>query len=287
MSLKRKIRLYGQTDIGIHRDHNEDTIGCNEDLALMVLADGMGGHRCGEIASAIAVNTVIEHIKKESKKVTINSNSKEYGSDEYKSIIHEAIKLANRNIYDSAQTNKQYEGMGTTIVTALFYNNTITVAHVGDSRLYRFRNNKLKQITKDHSYVQELIDCGVYTSEQAKTSEHKNLITRAVGIERNIKIELKEYRVEVGDIYFICSDGVSDLVDDEHIKSILIEHSNDLKAATSTIINTANNMGGKDNISVYIAKPIKSFPQKINLLSKLINLIKHTFSTTTVRNING
>ncbi len=287
MSLKGKIKFYGLTDTGLHRDHNEDTIGSNEDIALAVLADGMGGHRCGEIASAISVNTILEFTKKKIKQLTVNDIDKNTGTNIHSMVIRDAIRLANENVYNSAQSNKQYHGMGTTIVVALFYDNHVTVAHVGDSRLYRLRDNQLEQITQDHSYIQELLDCGIYNPEQAKNSKYKNLITSAIGIDKTIQVEIQEHSTKIGDIYLLCSDGVSDMIDDELIKSILITNSNDLEIGAAKIIQSANKNGGKDNISALLAKPIKPFPARNNLISRLTNLIINTFSITTLRNNNG
>ena len=273
MSLKGKIQLHGQTDTGSVRDHNEDSIVYDDKIALAILADGMGGHRGGEMASAITVSTVLEAITGKVKNLTIDEtdSDNDTGYSAESLIIHEAINLANKNVHDSSEANAQYRGMGTTIVVVLFYDNRFTVAHVGDSRLYRLRDGELEQITRDHSLMRELIDRGFYTPEQARKSLNKNLITRAIGIDDKVKIDIQEDVAMVNDIYLLCSDGVTDMIEDDLIKSVMIENSENLKKAASEIIRMANEYGGKDNISALLAKPIKPFPAKNGLLSRLFD----------------
>jgi len=258
MSIKSKILLHGQTDTGLVRDHNEDAIGCNEDIALAILADGMGGHRGGEMASAITVSTILELITHEAIKHSTADR-----------LLHSAITQANKNVYDSSKTNPHYRGMGTTIVAVLFYDNCFTVAHVGDSRLYRLRDAQLKQITRDHSFVQEQIELGLHTEEQARKSPNRNLITRAIGIDNDVQIDIKKDTAMPGDIYLLCSDGVNDMLDDDLIKTTLIDYCDDLEKTASEIIKLANEKGGKDNISVLLAKPVKSFPATNGVLHRL------------------
>ena len=272
MSLKGKILLHGKTDVGMVRDHNEDAIGCEENIALAILADGMGGHRGGEMASAITVSTILECISEKTKQLNTAVSDDETGYSAESLAVHEAVTLANKNVYDSSEANAQYRGMGTTVVVVLFYDNRFTVAHVGDSRLYRLRDSELEQLTRDHSLMQELIDRGFYTTEQAKTSLNKNLVTRAIGVDNKVQIDMQEDVAMVDDIYLLCSDGVTDIIEDDLIQSILIENSNDLEKAASEIIRLANEHGGKDNISALLAKPIKSFPAKNSLFSRFFDL---------------
>ncbi|MDT8281221.1 MAG: Stp1/IreP family PP2C-type Ser/Thr phosphatase [Gammaproteobacteria bacterium] len=272
MSLKGKILMHGQTDVGCIRDHNEDTIGCIENIALAVLADGMGGHRAGEMASAITVSTILETVNEKLKSINPGEINDITGYSLESQLVHEAITLANKNVHDSSQSNAQYRGMGTTVVVTLFYDNRFTVAHVGDSRLYRLRDLELEQITRDHSLMQELIDRGFYTSEQAKNSLNKNLVTRAVGIDENIQIDIQEDIVMLNDIYLLCSDGVTDMIEDYQIKSAILDHENDLEKATAEIIRLANEHGGKDNISVLLIKPVKPFPAKNSLFSRFFDI---------------
>jgi PPM family protein phosphatase len=272
MSLKGKILLYGETDVGSVRDHNEDTIGCDENIALAVLADGMGGHRGGEMASAITVSTILETVTEKLKKLKSGDSDDTTGYSVESLAVHDAVTLANKNVHDSSQANAQYRGMGTTVVVVLFYDNRFTVAHVGDSRLYRLRDLELEQITRDHSLMQELIDRGFYTSEQARNSLNKNLVTRAIGIDASVQIDIQEDTAMVDDIYLLCSDGVTDMIEDQLIKSTIIDNENDLEKAAIEIIRLANEHGGKDNISALLAKPIKPFPAKNSLFSRIFDI---------------
>ena len=272
MSLKGKILIHGQTDTGSVRDHNEDAICYDENIALAVLADGMGGHRGGEMASAITVSTVLESIVEKSKKLKAGETDEETGYSAESLLVHEAITQANKNVYDSSVANATYRGMGTTVVVVMFYDNRFTVAHVGDSRLYRLRDDELELITRDHSLMQELVDRGFYTPEQARNSLNKNLVTRAVGIDSNVHIDIQEDIAMVDDIYLLCSDGVNDMIEDHLIKSVIVENANNLENAAKEIIRLANQHGGKDNISALLVKPIKSFPAKNSLFSLFFNI---------------
>ena len=272
MSLKGKLLLHGKTDVGSVRDHNEDAIGCDENIGLAVLADGMGGHRGGEMASAITVSTVLETVTEKIKNIKAGETDEQTGYSVESLAVHEAVALANKNVHDSSEANAQYRGMGTTVVVTLFYDDRFTVAHVGDSRLYRLRDMELEQITRDHSLMQELIDRGFYTPEQARNSLNKNLVTRAIGIDENVQIDIQEDIAMTGDIYLLCSDGVTDMIEDHLIKSVMLENENDLEKAVTEIIRLANEHGGKDNISALLIKPIKSFPAKNSLFSRFFDL---------------
>jgi len=216
--------------------------------------------------------TILEYILDKSKSINSGEADDETGYSAESIIVHEAVSLANRNVHNSSEENAQYRGMGTTVVVVLFYDNRFTVAHVGDSRLYRLRDGELEQITRDHSLMQELIDRGFYTPEQARNSLNKNLVTRAVGIDNNVQIDIQEDIAMVDDIYLLCSDGVTDMIEDHLIKSAIIENSDDLEKAASEIIRLSNEHGGKDNISALLARPIKSFPAQNSLFSRFFDL---------------
>ena len=258
----------GRTHVGLHRAANEDSILLMPGVGLFAVADGMGGHRGGEMASAITVSTVLETITDKVNNLTSDETDNDTGYSSESLIVQEEINLANKNVHDSSETNAQYRGMGTTIVVVLFYDNRFTVAHVGDSRLYRLRNGELEQITRDHSLMREMIDRGLYTPEEARKSLNKNLITRAIGIDSKVQIDIQEDVAMVNDIYLLCSDGVTDMIEDDLIKSVMIENSENLEKAASEMIRLANEHGGKDNISALLAKPIKSFPAKNSLFSR-------------------
>ena len=272
MSLKGKLLMHGKTDVGSVRDHNEDAIGCDENIGLAVLADGMGGHRGGEMASAITVSTILETVTEKIKKIKSGEADEETGYSMESLAVHEAVTLANKNVHDSSEANAQYRGMGTTVVVALFYDNRFTVAHVGDSRLYRLRDMELEQITRDHSLMQELIDRGFYTPEQARNSLNKNLVTRAIGIDESVQIDIQEDVAMVDDIYLLCSDGVTDMIEDKLIREAMLDNENDLEKTATEIIRLANEHGGKDNISALLIKPIKSFPATNSLFSRFFDI---------------
>ncbi len=272
MSLRHKIEIVGKTDTGLVRDHNEDVISCDEDLGLAVLADGMGGHRGGEVASSITVSTILESLSKKLKKIKPGETDEETGYSLESIAVHEAINLANANVYASSSENTQYRGMGTTVVVLLFYDNRFTVAHVGDSRLYRLRDDVLEQITRDHSLMQELIDRGFYTPEQARKSLNKNLVTRAIGIEAKIQVDILEDVAQTDDIYLLCSDGVTDMIEDDLIYKTIMENSKDLSTVASVLVRQANEHGGKDNASAILARPLKPFQAKNSLFSRFIDL---------------
>jgi len=272
MSLRGKIEMAGQTDVGSVRDHNEDSIALDESLGLAVLADGMGGHRGGEMASAITVSTIMETLKKQLKKLNTGDTDEETGYSVESIAVHDAVLQANDAVYKASEENQQYKGMGTTVVVTLFYDNRLTVAHVGDSRLYRLRDGELEQITRDHSLMQELIDRGFYTPEQARQSLNKNLVTRAIGIEAGVQVDIQEDVALVDDVYLLCSDGVTDMIEDSLIQETIMKCGADLEKAASELIREANEHGGKDNISAILIRPVKPFPAKNSLFSRFFDL---------------
>lgn len=272
MSLKGNIEIVGLTDVGSVREQNEDAISYDLDLGLAILADGMGGHRGGEVASAMAVSTVNELLQQKLKTISPGEADEDSGYSLESMAIHDAIIEANSKVYQASTDNTQYRGMGTTMVVTLFYDNRFTVAHVGDSRLYRLRDNEFEQITRDHSLMQELIDRGFYTPEQAKKSLNKNLVTRAIGIEEFVQVDIQEDIARIDDIYLLCSDGVTDLIDDDLIERTIKKCGTDLAKAASELIREANEHGGKDNISAILVRPIKTFPAGNSLFSRFFDL---------------
>lgn len=272
MSLKGKVDIKGLTDVGSVRDHNEDAIKLDEAMGLAILADGMGGHKGGEMASAITVSTVYEELSKVLSDLKPGDTDEDTGYSVESIAVHNAIEKANSNVHNASNENTQYKGMGTTIVVVLFYDNRFTVAHVGDSRLYRLRDGVLEQVTRDHSLMQELIDRGFYTPEQARQSLNKNLVTRAIGIEAGVQIDVQEDVAQVDDIYMLCSDGVTDMIDDALIQQTILNCGDDLEMAARELIREANEHGGKDNISAILARPMKEFPARNSLFSRFFDL---------------
>ncbi len=254
MSSDGKLEIYGISDVGRKRSHNEDSIGSDTDLGIAVLADGMGGYKAGEVASAIAVNQILEELRVALKNLQPGEIDEESGYSQESVQVKLAVEKANQIIYQTAQSQPQCHGMGTTLVTAAFYEDRVTIAHIGDSRLYRMRGDDFQQVTSDHSLLQELVDKGFYTPEEARKSQNKNLVTRAMGIELDVSPDVQEEMVVPGDVYLMCSDGLSDLVEDTEIHGILKTYGDDLETAAKCLVQIANDNGGKDNISVILAR---------------------------------
>ncbi|MBI3187863.1 MAG: Stp1/IreP family PP2C-type Ser/Thr phosphatase [Gammaproteobacteria bacterium] len=272
MSLQDSIIFAGLTDQGLVREHNEDSIASDSALGLAILADGMGGHKGGEVASAIAVDTVLSVLKKSLPGITHGQTDEKTGYSLESMAIEAAIKQANLAIYQASRGNIQYEGMGTTIVVLLFYDNRVSIAHVGDSRLYRLRESKLEQLTRDHTLLQELVDRGLYTRAEAKQSLNKNLVTRAVGVNPAVEVDLMEDFAFPQDIYLLCSDGLTDMIDDGLIEDSIRNYRSNLNRVAAELVTQAKSHGGKDNVSVILAMPIKAYPANNGWLSRIFEL---------------
>src|SRR5246127_4789048 len=253
MSLRNKLRFVGLTDTGKVREHNEDTIAVDADIGLVVLADGMGGYNAGEVASGIAVKTIVNLVREHVEREDLAVADRESGLSRPNIILRDAINRANKIIYQTARTQPQCEGMGTTVVAALFFDNKVTIAHVGDSRLYRQRGDKFEQVTMDHSLLQEHVDRGFYSAEEAQRAANKNYVTRALGVEPQVDVEIQEVPVTKGEVFVMCSDGLSDMVEDDDIHLTISTFGANLENATKQLIQLGNDNGGKDNISVLVA----------------------------------
>jgi len=270
VSLKGKVRLVGQTDTGKVREHNEDTIASDAEIGLLVLADGMGGYNAGEVASGIAVKTIVNLVRESVEREDLRGLDEGSGMSRPSIILRDAIHRANKIIYQTARTQPQCEGMGTTVVCGLFFDNKLAVAHVGDSRLYRLRSDKLEQVTMDHSLLQELVDRGFYSAEEAQRAANKNYVTRALGVEPNVEVEVQEVPVQKGDFYVLCSDGLSDMVEDDDIHLTISTFSANLDTVAKQLIQLANDNGGRDNVSVVMAHVVETFPADKGILDKIL-----------------
>lgn len=239
------------SDVGRVREHNEDAVFVDADQGLAVLADGMGGYMAGEVASQIAIEVLREHVGRASDAATLAKVDPLTGLTTAAQRIRNAVIEANQRIYAEATKKRDQDGMGTTLVTVLIYAETACVAHVGDSRVYRLRGGLLSQITRDHSLVQEQIDAGKLTAEEAKSSGYKNLVTRALGIDALTEADINEFRVAQGDIFMLCSDGLSDMITDDVIEETM---ASGLPKATiaKNLVELANQAGGRDNVSVVL-----------------------------------
>jgi serine/threonine protein phosphatase PrpC len=245
---------------GMVRAHNEDSVYVDADAGIAVLADGMGGYNAGEVASGIAVNVVSRGMlpelrsDRELSKVDIAT-----GLTHAALLLQQQIAAANKGIYEAAQARPECAGMGTTIVGVVFCGNRVSIGHIGDSRCYRLRGDKFEQLTHDHSLLQEQIDGGQLTPEQARYSLNKNLVTRALGIEAIVPADIVEYRAEADDIYLLNSDGLTDMVDPADVHSIIDKNRGNLSDAAASLIEAANQNGGRDNISVVLVRVPKAF----------------------------
>ncbi len=240
--------IHGAVDSGRARSNNEDSIAIDEAARLAVLADGMGGYNAGEVASQMATSFVRTELGR-----WLGEAPEDAGDHDIRRAMDICVDNANRAIFNAANSNPQYAGMGTTLVVAVFRDKRLFLGHVGDSRAYRLRGGRLQQITRDHSLLQEQIDAGLITSEQAAFSVNKNLVTRAVGVEDTVLLETHQHEVAAGDLYLLCSDGLSDMLDDATIAQLLQTHDS-LEAAVTALIAAANDAGGKDNISVILIR---------------------------------
>lgn len=272
MSLKDKFAHVELSDTGRVRDHNEDAIGSVEDIGLWVLADGMGGYNAGEVASGIAVKTVIDLVHEACLREDRTDIETGTGYMRQTIVLRDAIHRANKIINQTAQSQPQCEGMGTTLVACLFFDNRISIAHVGDSRLYRMRDNRFEQITMDHSLLQELVDRGFYSQEEASRSTNRNYVTRALGVEASVEVEVQEIDIEKGDYILMCSDGLPDMVEDEDIHLTISTFNNNIDTIGQQLIKLANDNGGRDNVSVVLVHVLDAFPANAGLLAKVRNL---------------
>lgn len=268
------LTIAGTTDPGIIRPNNEDRISTTPEIGLAVVADGMGGHQAGEVASGMAVDVVTRHvvnvIARQAKTSTKHTSKKKQDGPSFEfEAVSEAIALANAAIFELAQSSPNCSGMGTTVVVTLFHDNKVCVGHVGDSRLYRYRGGKLELLTEDHSLVQELVTRGLITPEEARSSANKNLVTRALGIEPTVESQIMEETLKDKDIYLLCSDGLNDVVPDEITATILQECGDDLQGAVDRLVAEVNARGGPDNVSIILVQTGKHFSRDEKAIAKL------------------
>jgi len=259
MALKDKVTTALLSDVGRARTNNEDAVEQDQEIGLLVLADGMGGYNAGEIASGIATTTVLDVVRREWRDMKRGEIDGDSGYSAEALLLRKAVESAHQTIYQVAQSQPQCAGMGTTIVTCLMHDDRMSIAYVGDSRLYRYRDRRLEQITRDHSLLEELVARGHYSREDAQRLVRKNIVTRALGVEPEVAVDLIEDTIEVGDIVLIASDGLTDMVPDEKISLTLGKLADNLDSAAEELVRLANEAGGKDNVSVVLARADASF----------------------------
>ncbi len=239
------MQTFSITDTGRTRDANQDYVFCEEHAIgsfpnLFIVADGLGGHNAGDTASRMCVEVVVSQIEKSTKVTPIG-------------ILEQAVAAANETVYDASLEDVALYGMGTTLVGTVVFGDTAYVINVGDSRLYAFRDT-LKQVTVDHSLVEEMVQSGKLQKEAIRTHPNKNIITRALGTNRTVKADCFEIEVREGDVLLLCSDGLTNMLEDDRIESIIKQYKNDMKKAGEILIEEANEAGGKDNISVVLVR---------------------------------
>ncbi len=264
------------TDKGMVRVQNEDALTVLPDIGVAILADGMGGYRAGEVASRIAVDVCTE-VLQQGLQAFDWDNGTERASGRGERLAHlvtDAVQRANGAIFDTALAQPECAGMGTTLVVTLLHHDKLIVAHVGDSRAYRMRDGRLEQITRDHSQVQDQVDAGLLSPQQARFAANRNLVTRALGIERTVEVELNQFATKPADIYLLCSDGLSDMVDDSEIGDVLNAFGSTLDRAGSGLVARANALGGLDNISVILLRIDALIAENPGLLGRMLDWVR-------------
>ena len=254
-----KLICAGMTDVGCARDHNEDDFYLSEGSeALCIVADGMGGHQSGEVASALAIRAIVDYYRE-----TIPENGEDYASevvngearDLHQHRLEEALQMANREVFEAAEGEEAFDGMGTTIVSGYFTDEGLYRAHIGDSRAYRYRDGELTQLTPDHSLANEYVRMGILAKEDVEFFPYKNVITRACGLADEVEIDAAFEPYEAGDLFIFCSDGLTDMVRDQQLVE-LIEAEDDIDTLCQQLVDQANANGGNDNITVILAKVV-------------------------------
>lgn len=239
------------TDVGCVRTNNEDALGVDDTCSLIVLADGMGGYNAGEVASSMAVEHTIANLRS-----WLQASQGKASPVELERILQNSVDQANRAIFEAANTKPECAGMGTTIVLAMLYENRAYIGHVGDSRAYLWRDHALKRLTRDHSLVQEYIDNGLLNEADAALSGYRSLLTRALGVEDTVLLETDDIRLQPGDLLLLCSDGLTDMLDDTDI-AVLLKRPGTLQQKNQLLIDEAKANGGRDNLSVALVHIIK------------------------------
>ncbi|HET7712046.1 MAG TPA: Stp1/IreP family PP2C-type Ser/Thr phosphatase [Thermoanaerobaculia bacterium] len=249
-----QIKAFGATHVGRQRQHNEDSYLVSDDARLFLVADGMGGHAAGEIASRIAVESISEFIlhTKEDDGTWPHAYDEQFSRATNR--LMAAVRLANTRVLEAMRKDARLRGMGTTVVACLVDENTISFAHVGDSRAYMIRDSKLSRITNDHSWVFEQVQAGMLTEAEAEKHPLRNVITRALGGALQVNPDAKEIDARSGDVYLLCSDGLTGMVPEDEILKLVTESNGDLPDACQKLIDAANERGGLDNVTTILVR---------------------------------
>lgn len=261
------------TDVGNVRQYNEDSIAVDLARGILALADGMGGHRAGEVASRMATELLLTRLGAAAD--TLRTNAHQHGP---LLALTQSINQANKTIYEAGRVDPRYRGMGTTLAAAMFHDNRIVLGHVGDSRIYRVRDGKLSLLTRDDSLLRDQVELGVISADEARQSHNRSLVTRALGIEERISAHLSDEAALPGDVFLLCSDGLNDCVEDGDIELIVSALSANLALAATHLVQTAKDNGGYDNVSVILARVREPFPARPgSLWSRFVDWLRRLF----------
>jgi protein phosphatase len=268
-SLKGALEIVVRTDPGLVRGKNEDSVFADASHGLAILADGMGGYNAGEVASRMATTLLAARLEAAFAATAAHETDRVTGQLFASRCLAEQIEAVNSAIYSASEDDAKFGGMGTTLVATVFCDDKVVVAHVGDSRLYRLRDEQFMAITRDHSFLQEQIDLGLMSAAEARYSLNRNLLTRAIGVDCQVEAEIHVHSVRPGDVYLLCSDGLYDMVDDAEIQHALETFGANLELSARRLIQMANDNGGEDNISVVVVKVLRGFSVAGGGMSKL------------------
>lgn len=267
-----EIAMHGHTDKGLKRDNNEDAFFFDASMGMAIVADGMGGYAGGEVASQIAVHTTTQALYRRWPELYEGDTLFDGEYSPESEMLKHAVTHSNEAIFNTARQQPQYRDMGTTLVAMVFYDDRFSAAHIGDSRIYRLRDKQLDLITVDHTFLQEQVNRGLYTAHEAKRAINRNLVTRALGVDASVDIDIYEDMAQPADIYLLCSDGLTDMIEDKEISLILQRYNDNLAEGVNALIKLANDNGGKDNITLVIVKLNKPFPaERTGWLKKIID----------------
>ncbi|TLD46341.1 MAG: Protein phosphatase PrpC [Accumulibacter sp.] len=258
--LSSALEIVERSDPGLVRGQNEDSVLTDARHGLAILADGMGGYNAGEVASRMATTLLASGLKAAFATTAAHHIDSSTGQPFGVRCLVEQIEDVNSAIYRASGKEDRFGGMGTTLVASVFCDDQVIVAHVGDSRLYRLRGDDFVALTRDHSLLQEQLDSGLITAEEARHSTNRNLVTRAVGVDAEVDVEIHLHQVRPGDLYLLCSDGLYDMVDEADIRQALLTLGDNLVALANHLVQMANDNGGEDNVSVVLVRVLREFP---------------------------
>lgn len=239
-----RVSAFGLSDVGRRRKGNEDEFRLDADLGIFTVADGMGGHAAGEVASRLAVDTAMESLRR------ARESQPTHDTARVADALRGAVDEANRRIYESIRDNEDQRGMGTTMVTLVAVAGRAVIGHVGDSRAYLLRDGRLYRLTSDHSWVNEQVKMGLLTDDAAQRHPMRNIVTRALGSRTDVVVDIIEESMQPGDLFVLCSDGLNTMIDDDDIRAVLLENAPDPKETCEALVAAANARGGEDNVTV-------------------------------------